>query len=272
MTTAELAREEPAQADPSEADLLDVLYEVLAQGVPPKSTLRAEDVERFLHEHARTPKTTAEMLAFFTEHKLPTQASEYGADPELGLLANGIHKDRPPLAMFGAEEGRVELRSASESGPVMRVVTADEVVTVEDTSPRVIAAPELVDPVPAATEKRRWSGLTIAAAGLFLLMGGALVGSFQYAQGLRAELLQARLQQRSTDSALSSLEQRAETLRASLTRSEEERKGLADRFDQFIIHESQKRMAEEVALERLLGPRFEKLRDKALQDAYLASP
>jgi hypothetical protein len=269
MTTAELAREEPDQAEPSEADLLDVLYEVLAQGVPPRSTLRSEDVERFLHEHARTPKTPAEMLVFFNEHKLPTRASEYGADPELGLLANGIHKDRPPLAMFAADEGRPELRSASESGPIMKVVTSAEVVAVEDTSPRVSVGPVAA---PAAPERRRWSGLGVATLGLFVLMAGALVGSFQHAQGLRVELEQARLQQRSTDSALSALEQRAETLRASLTRSEEERRGLADRFDQFIIHESQKRMAEEVALERLLGPRFERLRDKALQDAYLASP
>jgi hypothetical protein len=72
--------------------------------------------------------------------------------------------------------------------------------------------------------------------------------------------------------ALSALEARAETLQSSLTGSENERKALGDRFDTFVLGESQKRMAEEVALERILGPRFENLRNKALQDAFLASP
>jgi hypothetical protein len=87
---------------------------------------------------------------------------------------------------------------------------------------------------------------------------------------LSGELEQARLTQRSTEVALSALEARAESLQSSLTASENERRGLADRFDSFVLGEAQKRAAEETALERILGPRFEALRKKALQDAYLA--
>jgi hypothetical protein len=99
-----------------------------------------------------------------------------------------------------------------------------------------------------------------------------LVVSLTYALNLNTELQQARLQQRSTDVALSALEARAETLQSSLSSSENERRALADRFDSFVLGEAQKQSAEEVALERILGPRFEMLRNKALQDAYLASP
>lgn len=261
MNTAELAREQPAETPaPTEVQLLDVLYEVLAQGVPPKGSLRTEDVERFLHEHARTKKSVSEILQFFAQHNLPTQASLYGADPELGELASGLHRDRPPLAPYTPEES-AELRSPSESGPVLKIAQ----VEVEDTAPRA----RIVEVV---REKPRFSPGWMAFAGLFVVMGGALLASFQYAQGLRLELSQARLQQRSTDSALSALEQRAEGLRDSLSRSEGERQTLSDRFDAFIVGEAQKRSAEEVALERILGKRFEQLRDKALQDAYIASP
>lgn len=261
MNTAELAREQPAETPaPTEVQLLDVLYEVLAQGVPPKGTLRTEDVERFLHEHARTKKSVAEILQFFAQHNLPTQASLYGADPELGELASGLHKDRAPLAPYSPEEG-ADLRGPSESGPVLKIAQ----VEVEDTAPRA----RLVEVV---REKPRFAPGWLAFGGLFVVMGGALLASFQYAEGLRLELSQARLQQRSTDSALSALEQRAEGLSESLARSEGERRTLSDRFDAFIVGEAQKRSAEEVALERILGKRFEQLRDKALQDAYIASP
>jgi hypothetical protein len=261
MNTAELAREQPEIPAPTEVQLLDVLYEVLAQGVPAKGSLRTQDVERFLHEHARSKKSVSEILEFFAKHNLPSQASLYGADAELGELASGLHRDRGPLAPYSHEEAMGELRTASESGPVLKIAQ----VEVEDTAPRA----RLVEVV---REEPRFARAWWAFGGLFVVMGGALLASLHYAQGLSLELSQARLQQRSTDTALSALEQRAELLRESLSRSEGERQALSERFDAFVVGEAQKHNAEETALERILGKRFESLRDKALQEAYLSSP
>jgi hypothetical protein len=262
-----IAREQTlTAAEPSEAQLLDVLYEVLAQGVPPKGPLRTEDVERFLHEHARNKKSVPQMLEFFTKHKLPLRASDYGSDPELGELASGLHKDRAASA-FAPMEAEDTARRASASGPVLKLAVPP--VELEDAPPRSRRPVEIV--VAAATE-RPTALLPKLAFGLSALLGVALVLTVMHAHNLSSELEQARLQQRSTDMALSALEARAETLQSSLTGSENERKALADRFDSFVFGEAQKRGAEEVALERILGPRFENLRNKALQEAYLATP
>jgi hypothetical protein len=262
MNTAELVRELPETPAPTEIQLLDVLYEVLAQGVPAKGSLRTEDVERFLHEHARNKKSVSEILQFFAQHNLPSNASLYGADPELGELASGLHRDRGPLPPYTPDEAVGELRGASESGPVLKIAQ----VEVEDTAPRARLV-EVVREQPARLS-RGW----LAFGALFVLMGGGLLASLHYAQGLQLELSQARLQQRSTDSALSALEQRSEGLRESLARSESDRQTLSERFDAFVVGEAQKRNAEEVALERILGKRFETLRDKALQEAFLSVP
>jgi hypothetical protein len=113
----------------SEAELLDVLYEVLAQGVPAGSKITSADVERFLHEHARSRKSTAEMLAFFEQHGLPTSAGEYGANPELAQLASGLHRERlnAPLVGLEAAAAAGELPAPAESGPVRRQLPTQSV-------------------------------------------------------------------------------------------------------------------------------------------------
>lgn len=260
MTAAQKAPE-PAQAVPTESQLLDVLYEVLAQGVPPKGDLTTEDVERFLHEHARNKKPVAEMLEFFQKHALPTDASDYGSDPALGELASGLHRERGPIsATFNLDEGGdAQPRSASESGPVRKIEPVAEV----DTSPRARIGE-------VAPQQRRGSfPMAVVSLASVLVLGGALFATYRHAQDLSAQLAQARMQQRTTDAALTTLEQRAEQLKSNLERSETDRQSLATRFDDFIVGEAQKRSAEETALERLLGKRFETLRDRALQEAML---
>jgi hypothetical protein len=254
--TAALEADEP-NAVPSESQLLDVLYEVLAQGVPAKGSLTTEDVERFLHEHARSRKSVGEMLQFFAQHGLPTAASDYGADPALGEFANGLHKERGPIsATIHLEGPHQPVHSASESGPIRKSAQLAEV----DTAPRAR--------IVTTAEPKRGSWLMAAAslAGV-LVLGGALFATYQHAEDLSAQLVLARAQQRTTDAALSALEQRAETLKHSLERSETDRRSLAVRFDEFVVGEAQKRAAEEVALQRLLGSRFETLRDRALIEA-----
>jgi len=259
--TAALQAHEPAKAVPTESQLLDVLYEVLAQGVPPKGNLTTEDVERFLHEHARNKKSSLEMLEFFRKYGLPTDAGDYGADPALGELASGLHKERGPIsASFNLDEtSDAHLRAASDSGPVRKLAPMPEV----DTAPRV----RIVERAPQQ-KRGSWTMAVISLASV-LVLGGALFATYRHAQDLSAQLVQARMQQRTTDAALTTLEQRAEALKGNLDRSETDRQSLATRFDDFIVGEAQKRSAEETALERLLGKRFETLRDRALQEAML---
>lgn len=270
--TAALQTFEPPTATPTESQLLDVLYEVLAQGVPPKGTLTTEQVETFLHEHARNKKSVSEMLEFFRAHALPTDAGDYGADPALGELANGLHRERGPIsATFNLDEGaNAQPHSASESGPVRKLEPVAEV----DTSPRArlssLARPGARFDVELAPQPKRgsWTMAAISLASVVVL-GGALFATYRHAQDLGVQLAQARMQQRTTDAALTTLEQRAEALKSNLARSEGDRQTLATRFDDFIAGEAQQRLAEETALERLLGKRFETLRDKALQEARL---
>src|SRR5690349_20616076 len=165
MNSAELAREQPEAPIPTEVQLLDVLYEVLAQGVPPKGNLRTEEVERFLHEHARNKKSVAEILQFFAQHNLPLHASQYGADAELRELASGLHRERAPLAPFTPDDAVNELRSASESGPVLKIQQVE--VEIEDTAPRAQLI-QVAAPKPPLS--RGW----LACGALFAVMGGAL--------------------------------------------------------------------------------------------------
>lgn len=313
--SAVLEAEEAKEGAPTESQLLDVLYEVLAQGVPAKGTLTTQEVERFLHEHARNKKSVQEMLEFFGKHELPTDPAAYGCDPELRELASGLHRERPPLsASFNlAEELEGPERSASDSGPMRKLEPAaagsdaqpwarerpaearawsrepaaegppwareqmpaarawasEPVVAVEVEAGDVTRRGPALAPAPAASTPT-W--ILPVACGICVAFGAALFGTYRHASDLEQQLGQARLQQRSTDAALGTLEQRAETLRGALEQSESQRQALASRFDAFVSGETQKRAAEEAALQRLLGARFQALRDRALQETAAAAP
>jgi hypothetical protein len=283
---------------PTESQLLDVLYEVLAQGVPAKGSLTTEQVERFLHEHARSKKSVEEMLEFFGKHELPTDASAYGCDPELAELASGLHRDRPPItANFNlAEELEGPERSASDSGPMRKVEASAALVEGRPWTPgQVVETPwageqmvagrawarEQVVEVEVEADDATQRGLVPAvvpvsspptwvlpvACGICVAFAAALLGTYRHAHDMKLQLDSARLQQRSTDAALGALERRSETLRGALADSESQRKALASRFDEFVAGATQKHAAEEAALQRLLGTRFQTLRDRALQES-----
>src|SRR5262245_17784727 len=49
----------------------DVLYDIIATGIDVEpNDVPSAAIERFLHEHARTPKSVDEFRAFFAEHGL----------------------------------------------------------------------------------------------------------------------------------------------------------------------------------------------------------
>lgn len=295
------ADQRASPSSPSEDDLLDVLYEVLAQGVPPRSSLSREEVERFLHQHARERKPIAEMLAFFDRHGLPVDAGDYGADRELRALASGLQKERGSLiAGFGPSHELVQ-PTAPTTEPPPAPVTAALVGQPGDTgsfaavtpdfarssegAPRAVPSSAPIEDestgrrlqlhttsvTPTAPSKLRWLALVAAVLALALL-GSVFVVNQQRAHELEQRLDQARMQQRSTDDALTKLEQRAETLQGALEQSEQEHRQEATRLQTNLEAEKQQRATEEMAVEKMLGPRYLKLRDKLTTEAAQTVP
>jgi hypothetical protein len=283
------AEQPRASTLPSEDDLLDVLYEVLAQGVPPRSSLSREEIERFLHQHARERKPIGDMLAFFERHGLPLDASEYGADRELRELASGLQKERgsliagfgpshelvhpsAPTSDFGsrAEEPRLStlppapvtaaaVAPAGETGPFPALAPAAPGVEDESTGRRQLSP--LTVTTASGPNKLRWLAL-VAAVLAIALLASVFVVNQQRASELEQRLDQARMQQRSTDDALTKLEQRAQTLQGALEQSEQAHRQEATRLETTLEVEKQQRATEEMAVERMLGPRYLKLRQK----------
>jgi hypothetical protein len=53
----------------------DVLYDILATGIDPEQNdVPSAEIERFLHEHARSPKSLLEFRAFFAQQGLSVRA------------------------------------------------------------------------------------------------------------------------------------------------------------------------------------------------------
>lgn len=267
-------------AMPSEEQLLDVLYEVLAQGIPARSSLTQGEVETFLHQHARQTKPVAEMLAFFERHGLPTDASAYGSDRELVELASGLQKEHhsmmpgfgpmdaapepptlPPGMMVAPQPLTPSVAPLTMRAPVVAAQDGD-------LTGRHTAAAAVVVPPPRSL---RWLGIVAGALTIASVVTFAL--SYQRATSLEQRLDQARMQQRSTDAALTKLEQRAESLQGALKQSEQERHQQSSQFQTTLEEQAQRRATEELAIERVLGPRYLKLRQKfAGQAAATSSP
>ncbi len=251
----------------SESQLLDVLYEILAQGGDPHGELTGPEIEAFLHEHARAPKSQAEMLAFFARYELSTDPTVYGADAELGPIATGLHRERGPLS------SAFSLDEAMSDGPhVEEPITGSHAIgklsapslfapaTLAPSAPFVAPAVPHVNPGAPV-----WLRASVALLAI-LLVGGAAF-SYTRAQNLQNELSQAQLQQRSTDAALTGLEQRASQLQSALRDSESGRRSLDVTLQTYMSEQATQRQAEQAALQKLLGPRYEKLTLQALSSA-----
>ncbi|HEX5658560.1 MAG TPA: hypothetical protein VFX59_15260 [Polyangiales bacterium] len=247
--------------EPSEEQLLDVLYEVLATGPAPKSKLTRERVEQLLHEHARKAKPISEMVAFFKEHDLPLRSEEYGSDAELRELASGLQRERsslvPGLLLAEPEE------PATLPPATVEAIRRETEVPAEDAESTGKHAAVLV----AAPAKRLHWGVWAAAALLLLALGGGLAYGYLRSSQLENRLEQARMQQKSTDVALTKLEQRAETLQGELKQTESERRAQQARFEDELAAQTKKRATEELAVEKMLGVRYTKLRQKLANEA-----
>jgi len=76
------------RTQPSLADLLDTLYEILASGLEPEgAAATTDDIEAFLHQHARSPKGRIEVEAFFQNNGLPTQLERFPRDSSVRIAS-----------------------------------------------------------------------------------------------------------------------------------------------------------------------------------------
>lgn len=86
MTHAAATLTTPTPADAS--DLVDILYEMLASGLEPENaTVSSSDIESFLHQHARSPKSRLEVEAFFANGGLPAHFDGFARASGLRLAA-----------------------------------------------------------------------------------------------------------------------------------------------------------------------------------------
>ncbi|MGD8863684.1 MAG: hypothetical protein PVI30_26955 [Myxococcales bacterium] len=204
VRAAQGAAEDRAQpAVPAEAaevqQMQDVLYDILATGMDPEQDdVPVEEIERFLHEHARAAKSGAEFRAFFERHGLSLRLADVDAPapPSLSL---------PPLpAPVSAPVLQLPVQQEPPGGPEQQMV------------PPTPALPQAQGPAGDPRPSRAVPLLGIAVA--LLLAGLAVViwlglGALERMQ---QELLRA--EQRSNDNArvIDELEGRAAGIQSSI--------------------------------------------------------
>lgn len=168
----------PVPDAPSQSELEDVLYDLLASGGDFNfSGEKLELIQSFLHEHARQNKTHAQFVTFFQEHELC------------------MRPERPNLLSLPLVD------SASRHAAVRAPVLVDEA-----SEPRLQAP--VSEPIYVESRSRiawAWAGLALIAVSGMLALGIVAV------RELRSELV--RLDAAVAHSALEIRELRAETER-----------------------------------------------------------
>lgn len=260
---AERGDEDEETATPSEAQLLDVLYELLAQGIHPRTSPSRAEIEQFLHEHARDRKSEGELLRFFAEHELPTDASLIGSDAGVSELALGLQRERGSIPPQG-EGGRDSHPSLTRE--VSRRDLHDDVVGDDATTQRGVAV---------RASRRLSRGLVMLPVSLMataatLGLSAAFYLTHQRASTLAAELEEARANERASAFARTELEQTTERLQHALTESEGALRAEIARNERARSDEEKRRRREAAALARVLGQHYPLVRQR-LEEALAKS-
>jgi hypothetical protein len=176
----------PRAAAPSVQELEDALYDILAVGVDPgvaPGTLQS--VQLLLHEHARSPKSQLELLAFFEKHGLPTARAAFES-PGAGFALPSFSLpdvEPSPAAISG-------MHLDSESLPTAR-------------------------PATRTARLLRWT----AAAAALALVGAAIGVGYTTLQSMRSELAGVRAESAVQQQVLSKVTAEAQTLRATVAQT-----------------------------------------------------
>ena len=188
----------------------DVLYDILAVGIDPdQDDVPSAEIERFLFEHARTPKASDEFRAFFAQHGLSVRARVQTPD---GLVLPDITRasdDAMPTGM------PVELMPSPARNPVHLV--RDDEVFADDEAEQQTGMHRVDLSLPVARRRR---GVTLAICGASLcvaaLCGTAAWFGYTTILQLRGEVARASEQSRQDRSAIHALQDHAVDLESSV--------------------------------------------------------
>jgi len=190
--------------------LQDILYDMLASGMDAEQTgVTTEEVERFLHEHAREAKTLSEFQAFFERHGLD-------ADPrthESAVL------ELPPIST-----SREPLSSPANSLAALTPELPIE-LTLADIEESGFEAP-LQSPAPTRFRVPRAIWIAIGCVGIALLL--LALRGYATMTALRSELDRASERHQQDRSAIQRLSDQTATLESNVAATGE----LVQRMDQ----------------------------------------
>jgi hypothetical protein len=192
----------------------DVLYDILATGIDTEQNdVPSSEIERFLHEHARSPKSLDEFRAFFALHGLSVRARPTHQPPALVL---------PPIE-------RVERPSTETVTVTILEDDADDDSGAEaDTGTHRTASGTWAKPDAANRSRLAVIMLSVGACCLLAALGFLLMRGFDTLLVLRAELDRSVTQELQSRAEIQALRERAARLESSATATGE----LLQRMDQ----------------------------------------
>ena len=186
-TTADLLND---SVDPT-TRFLDTLYDITATGVEPGGGVALSEIEVFLHEHARSPKSLTDFQTFFAQHGLTTRSEQL--EPGLPRILEPLPAVEPPPPALGA--------------PAVPDDDEDDV-----TRPGTLGAPAVrrgASGMPASL-------LMVACAVLLLLAGGTAAYTIVALGEMRAEIARTQAQSADNHSAIEKLDTEADQIRGGL--------------------------------------------------------
>jgi hypothetical protein len=202
----------PSQADNGVQAMQDVLYDILANGMDPdRSEVPVQEVERFLFEHARSPKSRDEFRAFFAEHGLTLRMNI--APAPVGLSLPPIERAAPPPQDRGMP-ARVPVELALGASAAVQPFQLDSSTLEVVNTPR--------------RSRRAAVGVTLASLCVVALLAGAGYYGYTTIIELRGELERTAQHGRSNEVALKALRDHAAGLESSVAATGE----LVQRMDQ----------------------------------------
>lgn len=203
MNAAAASAIDPIQHNVS--DLLDILYEILASGLEPEGAcVSSSDIETFLHQHARSPKTRPEMEAFFQQAGLPTQIDSFVRDSGLRLASVSAITGGSGAGDLNAPEGNTGRHAVTQSVAAPRPVAPVVPVAIE--------AAAITTSSERSSSVRLWTAVSVVCAALLVacVFGGLAL------MNLRDQQAAAAINQQQVLAAIESLKTRTENVDARL--------------------------------------------------------
>ncbi|MBN1655954.1 MAG: hypothetical protein JXA30_19460 [Deltaproteobacteria bacterium] len=191
--------------------LEDILYEILATGLEPtEAELTTQDIETFLHGHARSAKSYDDFIKFFEDHKLSTDPNVHLKSSALGHLPtkiampiSAVSDTAVPRRLEPSTSEPIELLT-DETLELLPVIEADEP---EESSEVRTRRPQ---PQPSDNPLMSWLAILLIAALFGLTIG---LGYFLFDR-LRQEIDETKALQKESLRVIDLLRNQVTELRA----------------------------------------------------------